>query len=117
MIKEIAFFVYPVSSVPRARRFYEGALGLKLESNFQGQWLEYDVNGTTFAIATKDKKHQPARHGGTIAFEVDDLEGMIKRLRKRRVRFVQALSETPVCRFATVADPDGNQIIIHQRKA
>lgn len=117
MIAGIAFFVYPVSNVPRARRFYEGALGLKLESSFQGQWIEYDVKGTTFAIATKDKKHQPARHGGTAAFEVGDLDAMVKRLRKRRVRFVQAPSETPVCRFAIVADPDGNQIIIHQRKA
>jgi len=117
MITEIAFFVYPVSNVPRARRFYEGALGLKLEGNFQGQWLEYNVHGTTFAVATQDKAHRPARHGGTVAFEVDDLDAMVRRLRQRRVRFVQAPSETPVCRFATVADPDGNQVIIHQRKA
>ena len=24
--------------------------------------------------------------------------------------------KTPVCRFAVIADPDGNEIIIHKRK-
>ena len=27
--KEIAFIAYPVTDIPRARKFYEGVLGLK----------------------------------------------------------------------------------------
>ena len=35
MLKSIAFFVYPVSDMARARKFYEEALGLKMGMNFK----------------------------------------------------------------------------------
>ena len=117
MIKEIAFFCYPVADIPAARRFYEGVLGLKLEQNFQDQWIEYGVNGATLAITTKDDEHTPGLTGGMVAFEVDDLDAFVTRLREKQVRFKHEPVSTPVCRFAVITDPDGNQIIIHKRNA
>lgn len=117
MIKEIAFFCYPVADIPAARRFYEDVLGLKLEQNFQDQWIEYGVNGATLAITTKDDEHTPGLTGGMVAFEVDDLDAFVARLREHQVRFKHEPMSTPVCRFAVITDPDGNQIIIHKRNA
>lgn len=37
-VKHIAFMMYPVKDVARARRFYEEDLGLKLTNNFREQW-------------------------------------------------------------------------------
>ena len=105
MITEIAFFVYPVSDVGRARKFYEETLGLKLNSNWQNKWVEYDVAGTTFAITTMEKAHQPGLRGGIVSFEVDNLGAEVKRLRKRKVRFVRHAGATPVCHMAMIADP------------
>jgi len=115
MITEIAFFTSPVSDVPRARRFYEGVLGLRMTSNFQDAWIEYDIGASTFAIAQADDQHKPALRGGAIAFEVDDFDAEVQRLRSAGVRFVVEPSPTPVCRLAIIADPDGNEIIIHKR--
>ena len=52
MIKHIAFTMYPVTDMVRARRFYEDTLGLRLTrceaSEFE--WVEYDLDGGTFAL-------------------------------------------------------------------
>jgi predicted enzyme related to lactoylglutathione lyase len=117
MITSVAFFVYQVSDVARARRFYEETLGLKLESDFRGCWLEYDLNGTTIALAAWGTDRVPGAQGGTLALEVDDLDATVSTLRKKDVRVVQEPFETPVCRMARIADPDNNEIILHQRKA
>jgi predicted enzyme related to lactoylglutathione lyase len=117
MITEIAFFTFPVADVPRARRFYEGVLGLKMTHSFQDAWIEYDIGASTFAIAQADAEHRPALKGGAIAFEVDDFDTELMRLKDAGARFVVEPSSTPVCRLAILADPDGNEIIIHKRNA
>jgi predicted enzyme related to lactoylglutathione lyase len=47
---------------------------------------------------------------------VDDFDGYVKRLRDAGVKFVFEPMESPVCWMATVADPDGNRVVIHRRK-
>src|SRR5436190_14355677 len=100
MIQSIAFFVYPVSDMKRARDFYERVLGLKVGASFGDEWIEYDVGGSTFAITTMDSTHQPAAKGAVIAFEVDHLDATVAELKKAGVRFVQDNVESPICRFA-----------------
>jgi predicted enzyme related to lactoylglutathione lyase len=117
MIKEIAFFVYPVSDMARARRFYEQDLGFKLDGNWEDKWVEYDVKGVAFAISTVLEGHQPGSRGAAVAFEVDNLEAVITQLRSTGAPILADIFSTPVCRMAAVADPDGNGLIIHQRHA
>ena len=48
MFKKVAFTMYPITDVPRARKFYEETLGLKRGSmGNQGDkyWIEYDLPG------------------------------------------------------------------------
>ena len=116
VIRSIAFFCYPVKDMTRARHFYETILGLKLDSDFGGEWLEYDLVGSTFAITTMNMAHQPGAKGGVVAFEVDDLDDFVRHLKAQQVRFVLEITETPVCRMAVASDPDGNDVVIHQRK-
>jgi predicted enzyme related to lactoylglutathione lyase len=115
MIKEIAFVAYPVSDMKRARQFYEQILGLKLEYNYQEEWIEYAVGTSTFAITTMDVQHPPGRHGAIIAFEVDDLDATRRRLEVNRVKMFSEVAVTPICRSFAAADPDGNEIVLHQR--
>jgi predicted enzyme related to lactoylglutathione lyase len=117
MITDVAFFCYPVSSIPAARCFYEEVLGLKLEHNFGDQWLEYDIHGTTLAITTMDKEHTPGLKAGVLAFEVDDLDKFVAQLKEKQIRLLREPMSTPVCRLAVIADPDGNEIILHKRNA
>jgi predicted enzyme related to lactoylglutathione lyase len=117
---EIAFTGYSVTDLPRARAFYEGTLGLK-ESRVFGDanaaWVEYDIGPGTLAITNMAPDWKPSRGGGAIALEVEDFEAAIARLKTRGVAFVSGPFATPVCQMAVVADPDGNSITIHRRKA
>lgn len=117
MIQSIAFFVYPISDMKRARDFYERVLGLKAGSSFGDEWIEYDVGGATFAITAMDATHKPAAKGAVVAFEVDDLDATVAQLKAAGARFAQENAESPVCRFAIALDPDGNELIIHKRKS
>jgi len=115
MINEIAFTVYPVSNIGKARGFYEGVLGLKLSHNFADKWIEYDIGPGTFAITTMMDECVPGSKGASIAFEVDDLDASVKKLKDQKVPFVLDVFSTSVCSMAVIADPDGNGITIHKR--
>jgi len=118
MITEIAFTGTPVTDMKRAREFYESALGLKpaMESA-GGMWVEYEIAGGTFGIGCFGEVWKPSPEGTCIAFEVDNLEAELARLKARNVKFHMEATDSPVCRFAIVLDPDGNKIMIHKRKA
>jgi predicted enzyme related to lactoylglutathione lyase len=116
MIQSIAFLAYAVSDIMAARHFYEDILGLKLTRQAGGEWFEYDVGDTTFAISRADAEHPVPVRGAVLAFEVSDLDAEVASLHKRGARFRGEIVETPVCRFAIVLDPDGSEVIIHKRK-
>jgi predicted enzyme related to lactoylglutathione lyase len=117
LITEIAFTGIPVTDIKRARAFYEGVLGLKptLESA-GGMWVEYDVGTGTLGIGCYGDAWKPSPDGTCIAFEVDDLDAEVSRLKAKGVTLAMEAMDTPVCRFAIVSDPDGNKILIHKRK-
>jgi predicted enzyme related to lactoylglutathione lyase len=52
--------------------------------------------------------------GGSIAFEVDDVDGSVNALRAEGVRVKLEPFSTPVCRMAVVLDPEGNAVTLHQ---
>jgi predicted enzyme related to lactoylglutathione lyase len=118
MITEIAFTGTPVTDMKRAREFYEGTLGLKpgMETG-GGMWVEYDIGASTFAIGCYGESWKPSEEGTCVAFEVDNLDDELARLKSRKVKFHMEATDSPVCRFAIIFDPDGNKILIHKRKA
>ena len=119
-IIEIAFTVYGVTDLARARRFYEQILGLTATKAYlKGNlgMVEYDIGAGTLAIGAGAPQFQPAPGGGVVALEVDDFEAAVRRLREHGVKFMAEPHETPVCHMVTVADPDGNLLVIHQRKS
>jgi predicted enzyme related to lactoylglutathione lyase len=118
MITEIAFIGTPVTDIKRAREFYEGALGLKpTKESAGGMWVEYDLgNSGTFAIGCYGDVWKPSADGTCVAFEVDDLDAEIARLKTKDVKFAMQAMDSPACRFAILLDPDGNQVMLHKRK-
>ena len=117
MITEIAFTGTPVTDIKRARALYEGALGLKpTKESAGGLWVEYDVGPNTFAIGCYGDIWKPSKDGTVVAFEVDDLDADITRLKSEGVKFQMEAMDSPICRFAILLDPDSNPIMIHQRK-
>jgi predicted enzyme related to lactoylglutathione lyase len=118
MIKGIAFTGSSVTDMKRARAFYENVLGLNpSEEMAGGKWIEYEVGGGTFAITNIDPEWRPSDQGTAIAFEVDDIDVTIGKLKESGAKFFLDKSETPVCWTAIIYDPDRNKVVIHKRKA
>ena len=119
-VTDIAFTCYPVTNLQRARRLYEGVLGLN-ESRFFGHgdkgFFEYDIGSNRLGIGNGAPDWKPSPGGGSVASEVDDVAAAIARLRENGCPFRVEPLETPVCHMAIVSDPDGNSVMIHRRKS
>ncbi len=116
-ISAIGFVAIPVTDIPRARKFYEGVLGLTVSDEMMGgKWIEYTVGQDTLAIGNVSDMWRPSDQGTGAAFEVEDFDDAIKWLKDRHVRFAAKPFETPCCHMAVVQDPDGNKLMIHKLK-
>jgi predicted enzyme related to lactoylglutathione lyase len=120
MFKKVAFTYYPVTDVGRARKFYEDTLGLKSGSvgnHGDNWWVEYDLPGGGCLALTNFTKEKPSDSaGGTIAFEVEDLDRLMTDLKGKGVTFKSDVIHSPVCRMAVCLDSEGNSILLHQLK-
>ncbi len=116
-INAIGFVAVPVRDIPRARKFYEEVLGLKVSDEMMGgKWIEYAVGEDTLAIANVSDQWTPSDQGTGAALEVEDFDEAIRRLKDRHVRFAAEPFETPCCHMAVIQDPDGNKLIMHKLK-
>ena len=116
MIHNVAFIAYAVKDLAESRRFYEDILGLKRTLSPHDDWFEYDLGDTTFVITSADSEHPAPIKGALVAFEVDNLDAEIARLRKLGAPIKEEIGESPFCRYATILDPDGTELLIHKRK-
>jgi predicted enzyme related to lactoylglutathione lyase len=117
MIKKVAFTMYPIEDVARARRFYEETLGLAVGmagSHGDMHWIEYDLAGGGCLALTNASEGKPSANGGTIALEVEDLDGLMEDLRRKSVTFKTDIIRGPKCRMAVCLDSEGNSLLLHQ---
>jgi len=117
-VRDVAFTMYPVTDIARARRFYEETLGLPVGmAGAQGgkHWVEYDLPGGGCLAITNTTGAQPsADAGGTIALEVQDLTSLMGHLRDEGVTFKTDVIRGPRCQMALCLDSEGNAILLHQ---
>jgi len=113
---EVAFVAIAVSDAERARKFYQETLEFTPSTTTMGgAWVEYDLGATTIGVGCHPA-WQPSRDGTTVAFEVEDIDAAIAKLKERGVTFDIEKTETPVCWMAQFRDPDGNKLVVHKRK-
>ena len=118
MIKEIAFVGSPVTDLGRARKFYEGVLDLKpTTAEADAKWIEYEVGNCTFGIGDYGDTWRPSTGGTMAAFETDDVDALMTRVKESGATVVMELMDSPVCRFGIVLDPDGNSLMLHKRNS
>jgi len=120
--REIAFVAYAVTRMARARKFYEGVLGLKsngfAKSLKTAKFIEYSIGSSAHTLAIgSSPQWKPSRHGATVAFEVKDFADAVAHLKRRKIKFAMGPLDLPSCRMVLVRDPDGNPVTLHQRKA
>jgi predicted enzyme related to lactoylglutathione lyase len=112
-IKGVDFVLYNVSDYKRAVAFYRDVLGLKLVDEYRGYFGEFAVGKVTLAICAGESV---SKGGAMVALAVDDVNKAVEYLKSKKVKVIEKPHETEVCFMATIADPDGNEIKLHQRK-
>jgi len=118
-IIELAVVWYDVKDMARARAFYEGVLNLTpttAADHEYGQWVEYEFGPYALSL-WRGPEPRPGPGGATAALEMEDFDAAIAHLKSHNVTFQMEPFETPVCHMAMIADPEGNTICIHKRKA
>src|SRR3954463_6893150 len=98
-VKEFAFVFYPVTDVARARKFYEGLLGLKTGLQVEvgpGQWwIEFDIAGQALAISNA----MPGKSASSLALEVANIDAAVQAVKAAGATVVQDVMEFPPCRM------------------
>ena len=112
----------PVTSLERAREFYERRIGLTPQETLPDGKVLYNSGGTLLALFPRESPTK-AEHT-VISFEVDDVEGAVRSLSDKGVVFEEYDSPTfktvnKVCvlgseKAAWFKDTEGNVLCIHQ---
>ena len=118
MLRKVAFTMYPITDVARARKFYEETLGLKhglMGNQGDSYWIEYDLpDGGCLALSNFGPEKPSDAAGGTIALEVEDLDRLVADLKAKDVPFKSDIIHGPNCRMAVCLDSEGNALLLHQ---
>jgi predicted enzyme related to lactoylglutathione lyase len=112
-ITGIDLTAYLVRDPERAVAFYRDVLGMTPTAiDDGGRGAEFTLpDGSTFGVWKPEEEGT----GGAIMFAVDDAKAAVEHYRARGLQ-LSDLMESPVCLMAFGQDPEGNAIIIHQRK-
>ena len=116
MITKLDFVGVPSTDSERSRAFYVDTLGLRPDPNAR---FEFWVGETCFGI------WEPARLGMEFApqknahpaLHVDDVAETRAELESKGVEFAGETLDTGVCHMALFTDPDGNDLMLHNRYA
>jgi catechol 2,3-dioxygenase-like lactoylglutathione lyase family enzyme len=107
-----------VSDLDRARRFYEGVLGLQQKRrhdfDFAGAWYdlgEAELHLMVTAGNLPSASERP-RRDNHVAFQIEDLEEARRALKQAGLEYRESSSGLP---SIFVRDPDGNLVELHQR--
>ncbi len=111
----IDFTFFAVSDMQKSLTFYRDVLGIPLACLVhEGTWAEFEINPGTLVLGQGYDFIHPG--GGTVALAVADAKAALEELEQAEIRPLSPLGESAVCFWAIIADPDGNRVIIHQRK-
>ena len=114
MITRLDFVAIPSTDPERTRSFYVDTLGLRADDSAR---FEFWVGETCCGI------WEPTRMGAAfapqklahLALHVDDVGAARGELEARGVEFIGETFDTGVCHMAFFTDPDGNDLMLHNR--
>lgn len=116
----LAFAVYVVSDITRARRFYGEQLGLPIGIDQEVApgfwWLEFDLGPSALGVTNMALPGANATRTPGVTVEVGDFDATLAHVQHAGIPVFWGPNDFPVCRSFGIKDPDGNDLYFHQRK-
>jgi catechol 2,3-dioxygenase-like lactoylglutathione lyase family enzyme len=115
-ISKLDFVGVPSTDADRSREFYLETLGLRQDPKSE---YEFWVGETCFGIwepAQQGMEFAPSKNGHP-GLHVDDVAAAREELEAKGVNFLGDTIDTGVCHMALFTDPDGNDLMLHNRYA
>lgn len=101
----IGGFIFRAKDPEALANWYKKSLGIE-----RNKW-EQQAGPTAFAPMPEDSDYFDKSQSFMLNFRVDDLDGMLKKLKANKVKIVKAVEEYEgMGRFASIEDPEGNRI-------
>ena len=113
---KLDFIGIPSTDSDRTRAFYVDTLGLRPDEHAN---YEFWVGDTCFAIwepGSFGMEFAPQKNAHP-AIQVDDVAAARSELESKGVEFAGDILDTGVCHMAFFTDPDGNDLMLHNRYA
>jgi catechol 2,3-dioxygenase-like lactoylglutathione lyase family enzyme len=104
-----------VSDMNQAIKFYTETLGLKLLSNYGGEFAEIDANGLRIGLHPGKKGRDPMSRDMSLGFQVDDAAAAKKALESKGVIFEKRTQDRGAI-IENFNDPDGTPLYIIELK-
>ena len=127
MIQKLNYATLFVRDQDQALDFYVNALGFRKRFDniaYGARFVLVGLEGQEVGIVlwkgtpTRPSDAPMGGSGGAWTFETDDIQKTFERLKLRGVTFEQAKpTEVPFGLFAIFTDPDGNRLMVQQRRA
>ena len=116
MIKSLDFVGIPTQDPERSRTFYVDTLGLRPDPK---GGFEFWAGDTCFSIWEPEKQGMEfaPQKNAHPALHVDDVAVAKAELEAKGVEFNGEVFDTGVCHMALFSDPDGNDLMLHNRYA
>ena len=111
--------MYHGQSPTKLRGWYQKLFGFARGEEWNQYWSEFATEPVTLCInGTKPGREAQWDWSGSpaIAFAVEDIYAAANQCKKRKVTILNGPVETSVCWMLFIEDPEGNRLILHQRK-
>lgn len=110
-----------VSNVAASRAFYQNTLGLRLESEGDGEAI-FNTGNVSLRIRQEEsvglvKSLRQALLNDLVVFHTDDIEQTVHSLGQAGVNFPNGIEDSSHGRLATFRDPDGHGLSVWQAPA
>jgi len=116
MIRTLDFIGIPSQDAERSRSFYVDTLGLRPDEHSR---FEFWAGETCFGIWEPERfgmEFAPQKNAHP-ALHVEDMATARAELEDKGIVFAGETMDTGVCHMAFFTDPDGNDLMLHQRYA
>jgi catechol 2,3-dioxygenase-like lactoylglutathione lyase family enzyme len=104
-----------VSDMSRSIKFYTETLGLKLLSNYGGEFAVIESNGLRIGLHPGKKPGEQLSRDMSLGFQVDDIASVRKTFEARGVRFEPRVQDRGAI-IENFFDPDGVRLYLIELK-